>query len=74
MMYLFVFALGVPPNDDLNLAEVYIIGGNAANYDTTRHQIMIQIFYNNEWLFSCGGSIIAKTTVLTANHCCAGHT
>ena len=69
-MVLFDLIAGKPANVDPKLPEKLIIGGDDANYDTTRHQIMLQLFYSNEWHFTCGGCIIAKTTVLTAHHCC----
>ena len=37
-------------------------------------QISLQVQRGSTWGHNCGGSVIDETTVVTAAHCCYGHT
>ena len=37
-------------------------------------QISLQVQRGGAWGHNCGGSIVDETTVVTAAHCCYGHT
>jgi len=54
--------------------DLYIIGGHPAEPHAYPWQISLQVHRGSEWGHNCGGSIIDETTVVTAAHCCYGHT
>jgi len=54
--------------------DLFIIGGHPAEPHEYPWQISLQVPRGGTWGHNCGGSIMDETTVITAAHCCYGHT
>ena len=85
-----LFIIGGHPAEPrkINMKEIINVQSNLIDFSYTPNssiyltfvldeypwQISLQVPRGGTWGHNCGGSIMDETTVITAAHCCYGHT